>query len=99
MFKDFLEKIQNAEESVKKRWLVFSSAIVMFVIIAIWIKYFAFIVQPMGGIGGDNLGTREEFSFGDTMKIGISVIWAKLSDFFQAIGRMLYSPRNYIIKP
>lgn len=97
MLRDFLEKIQNADESVKKRWLVVLSAIAMLIIVAVWAKYFALITQPSGNIGRENAGG--EFSFWETMKTGVSVLWGKLWGALQGLGRIFGASRSYIIKP
>jgi hypothetical protein len=97
MLKEFLEKIQNADESVKKRWLVILSAICMLVIILVWLKYFAFITRPLGNLSQG--GGGEEFSFWETMTTGVSVLGNKFLSALQSFGRILSAPRSYLIKP
>lgn len=94
--KSFLERLQNADESVKKRWLVALSAIAMLIIIVVWTKYFAFITQR-GSIGQES--ASGEFSFWETMKIGASVLWEDIRGILRDLGRILGAPRSYIIKP
>ncbi len=98
MFRDFLEKLQNSDESVKKRWLIVLSAISMLIIIIVWLKYFAFITRPAGNLSPD-AGRGEEFSFWETMKTGASVLWGKFLGALQGLGRIFGTSRNYIIKP
>jgi hypothetical protein len=96
MFKDILEKLQSADESAKKRWLVVLSAIAMLIIVVVWAKYFALITQPAGNIGREN---AEGISFWETMKTGVSVLWGKLLGALQGLGRIFGASRNYIIEP
>lgn len=96
MLKDFLEKLQNADESIKKRWLVILSAISMVIIIIVWLKYFAFVIRPVGTLSQEDSGGG--FSFWETMKTGVSVLWGKLLGALRSLERILSAPRNYIIK-
>jgi hypothetical protein len=96
-FKDFLGKLQNADESVKKRWLVALSAVSMLVIIVVWLKYFAFLTRPAGSLGQERAGS--DFSFWETMKTGLAVLWDELLAALRGVGRILGASRNYIIKP
>lgn len=97
MFRDFLEKLQNLDEPAKKRWLIALSTICALIIFVIWAKYFAFITRPFGNLGQES--ATGEFSFWETMKTGMSVLWSKFADALRDIGRILGAPRSYLIKP
>lgn len=93
----FLEKLQDSDESVKKRWLVVLSAIAMLIIVFVWAKYFASITQPAGSIGRET--SSDGFSFWETMRTGMSVLWEKFMSVVRALGGLLGASRNYEIKP
>lgn len=97
MLRDFLEKLQNLDESAKKRWLIVLSTICALIIFIVWAKYFAFITHPLGNLEQEN--ATGDFSFWETMKTGMSVLWNKFADALRGIGRILGAPRSYLIKP
>lgn len=95
---EWLEKIRNAEEKVKKRWLIILSVLCMLLIIAIWLKYFAFLLRP-AAVFEEYGGEKGEFSFWQTMGLGLRVAADRLIAGLRELGKMLWESRSYIVKP
>lgn len=96
----FLERLQNADEDRKERWLIISSIIAGVIVIILWVKYFVTIAN-IGSAGEPAVaaeGTRG-FGFSETMRSGMRIIaegvWQKIRSFSEA----LQTPREYIVKP
>src|SRR5437870_5435072 len=95
--KSFLERLQLSDEATKRRFVFICTAIAMIVVVYVWFAYFNNMIasqnapQPVAETSG--------FTFWQTMKGGMAVIyrafWAKLND----LSNILQSPREYIIKP
>jgi hypothetical protein len=47
----WLEKLQNADEARKKRWLIGLSAAAMIIIVALWIFYLKMTIDDAGRVG------------------------------------------------
>jgi hypothetical protein len=65
----WLEKLQNADETRKKRWLIGLSAAAMLIIVALWIFYLKMTI--------DNVGKVEESPSGITFR---EVLWQILKN-------------------
>ena len=93
-----MQRLQSADERTKKRWVIILSAVAMVVIVFIWLKYFNTLVQP-GGWDTPSAETEESFSFWQTMKAGLGVLYDKAAGGIQGLGNILQAPRDYLIKP
>ncbi len=96
----WLHRLQNADEAVKRRWLIVFSAAAMCVVIFVWLSYFSALVSSPGATarvvedqGSQNVG------FWDTMKAGAGVLFGALKSAVSHVGEILAAPRSYIIKP
>ncbi len=92
MFKDFLEKIQSADENRKRRWLVISTTVLVIGVGFLWLGYFNNLV---GKFSGSQVPTAERvdgFSFLETMKAGFATIYDVIKAVFD-------KPKDYLIKP
>ena len=67
--KSFIEKLQNSDDAVKKRWLVIMSGLSMIVIIAIWLVYLNNSIQKLG----ENSPRQSETTFWQVFKTGLQV--------------------------
>ena len=97
---DFLEKLQSADETTKKRWLVASTSVIMVVVVALWLAYFntlltSFTPTPPPEVINEEAG----FTFLETLGNGAAVVYQSVGD---AIGRavsFITAPRSYLITP
>lgn len=48
MIRKFIEKLQNADEARKKRWLIGLSAAAMILIVGLWVIYLNFVLDKIG---------------------------------------------------
>lgn len=67
--RNFIEKIQNSEDNVKKRWLVILSGLSMVIIIAIWLIYLNNIMEKVGEKQSRQSGT----TFWQIFKTGLQI--------------------------
>lgn len=92
--KNFLERLQSADEATKRRWTIGITAVVMLVVIYVWLAYFNNLVvgfsesQPGGGT-----------DFLSALKGGTSFFSSEMANTLHALGNILSSPRDYIINP
>lgn len=104
---EFLKKLQQSPEPVKRRWIFGLSAVATLVIVFIWLNFMSGIapitsgndvavapVQPAGS------------SFFDTMRAGITAIGgvarsvlASLGEIVKSLGSAIKTPKSYLIKP
>lgn len=95
--KNFLEKLQSSDESTKRRWMFGSTVIVMVIVVYVWLAYFNNLVgsfneqQPAAPEAG--------FTFWQTMKGGMAVIYQTFVRELEALGMILKAPREYIVNP
>lgn len=100
--KNFLERLQSADEATKKRWLIVSAAVIMAIVIYVWLAYFNNLVagfsesgQPVQADSGGEGGV----TFWQTMKNGLSVTFHGFTSGLHGLGNILQAPREYIINP
>jgi hypothetical protein len=75
--KNFIENLQTANESRKKRWLLFLSALAMVTIIGLWLIY----------INSDMIANSEinlKQSSWQIFKTGAKTIISRIKDFIEA---------------
>lgn len=95
----FLERLQSANESTKRRWLIGSTAIAMVIVIYIWLAYFSALVG--GSPSQTNPPTDAEggFTFWQAVKNGSAIVYEGFLDKMKLLGTILRTPREYIIQP
>lgn len=80
--KSFIVKLQNSEDSIKKRWLIIMSGLAMIIIIAIWLVY---LNNIMGNIEKRE-NKQSETAFWQVFKTGLGIVGnsikEKTSDLF-----------------
>lgn len=92
MIKDFLDKIQSADENKKRKWLLISTTILVIGVGYLWLGYFNNLI---GKFSGSQVQTAESvggFSFLETMKAGLATTYDVVRSVFDR-------PKEYLIKP
>lgn len=67
--KNFIEKLQNSEDNVKKRWLVILSGLSMVIIIAVWLVYLNNSMEKIG----EKQSRQSETTFWQVFKTGLRI--------------------------
>jgi len=94
--KNFLEKLQNADDNRKTKWMVIGTAVITIFVIFIWLKYFNSLISPQGK---EQNTQSPAASFWETFKNGASVIYDGAKDQIQNAQDKIKSPKEYDIKP
>lgn len=109
---NFLEKLQSAPEPTKWRWIIAIAAVVMVAVIYVWLAYFNNLITagfskstaPYASSGqvsaesppGAGAGST---SFLQTLKNATANLYNVFGGALHALGNILNSPREYIVKP
>lgn len=102
--KNFLEKLQSADEATKKRWMVLTVAVIMALVIYVWLAYFNNLIAGFSSGQAQSVASSaaepaSSGSFLETAKNGLASLYQIFSDKIHSLGQVLQSPREYIIKP
>lgn len=98
MFREWLKRIQSADESRKKVWLVLFSVVFLAAVIFVWLSYFNNLVVAVNeGEASDE--APDGFSFGLTMKSGAAAIYNFFADRIEGIFGFFTKSKEYIIEP
>jgi len=96
--KSFLERLQSADESRKRRWMIAGTVIIGVIVVCIWLAYFNNLIagfsappQVAGEVGNLTLW--------QAIKNGTAAPYNFFVDKIRAFGEILSSPREYIINP
>ena len=93
MFKEFIEKLQAADEGRKRKWMIISTTIVMAVVIYVWLGYFNNLIARLSQpVLPQSPEVVRKPSFLETMKTGAAAI-------YEVFSRLVKAPKEYIIKP
>lgn len=96
--KNFLERLQSADDDAKQRWLVAASVLCMVIVVFVWLKYFNTLVEPVTAPPSPE-GESQGFSFWQSAKNGTALLYEAFLGKIQSLGEILSAPRSYIIKP
>lgn len=93
---NLLEKLQSADQSVKKRWTVIISTIVMAGVLFVWIWYFnnliaSFNPEPVSA------EESEQPPFPVIMKRGAAMISGEIMGQARRLSEKLATPRSYLV--
>ena len=67
--RNFIEKLQNSDDTVKKRWLVIMSGLSMIIVIAIWL---IFLNNSIRGVVKEK-SNQSETSFWQVFQTGLQI--------------------------
>lgn len=110
--KNFLEKLQSAPETIKRRWIIGAAAVIMAIVIYVWLAYFNNLIiaglsksavpyassgqVPAESLPGAGAGST---SFLQTLKDATANLYNIFGGALRALGNILNSPREYLVKP
>lgn len=95
-----MENLRSKDNETKKIVLIFSSALVMIIVAFVWLKYFDTLIQPLDSLLPEEKTKVEEgFSFFETIKAGLAVIYDSFKNSLESLRQILGRPRDYIIEP
>jgi hypothetical protein len=93
--KNFLRRIQNAEEGKKRKILITLSAVSILAVLFIWINAFSYIIKTQ--TGGSQ--PKEGFSLGETFKGGAALVYDSMSGAMEGIKNKISPPENHEVNP
>ena len=97
--KDFLEKLQAADEETKKRIIVVATAVIMTLIIFVWLSYFNNLVDVANEEPAAEVAVREEeSSFFRSLGSGTASLFRGFTGMIRSFADGLGS-REYVITP
>ena len=67
--RNFIKKLQNSEDNVKKRWLIILSGLSMVIIIVIWFIYLNNTMEKIG----EKQSRQSETTFWQVFKTGLRI--------------------------
>lgn len=99
--KSFLEKLQSADEDIKRRWMIGATIVIMVIVVYIWMAYFNTLIS---GFSPSQVSVSDQTAAGShgfwfTMKNGMSTIYNMFMSAAGGFGKILNAPREYIVKP
>ena len=101
MFK-FIEKLQNSDEDVKRRWMVILTVIAMVIVIYVWLAYFNNLIADLSRPPEQEFAAGEStsgFTFWQSAKNGLGLVYNGFIGKLRWLGEVLGEPREYIIPP
>ncbi len=93
--KNFLNRLQDAEEGKKKKILVTLSAVSILAVLFVWINAFSYIIK----IQTDKPQPKEGFSLGETFKGGAALVYDSLSAAMENIKNKISPTKNHEANP
>ncbi len=96
---NFLNKLRMADSATKRRWLVGLSFAAALIVVFAWGQYFNSLVLPPSAVQGGVPDQGQTFTFGQTLRAGLGVIWERVLASFHNLGTMLFSPKSYPVTP
>lgn len=99
--KNFLERLQAADDRTKKRWAFFATTVIMAGVMFVWLGYFNSLVSTPAAAEPvpQEEGLQYNLSFFETTGHGAVIIYQGLLEKLKSIGNMFGSPKELIITP
>ncbi len=79
----FIEKIQDSERRVKKRWVIGATAFAMIFIIIIWLSILNAVIKPVQNLSVNSAETSNDFL--SVMETGVGILTARVLDKIQGL--------------
>ncbi len=96
--KNWIVKIQNSDECVKRRYLIFSTAATMVVIICLWLIYLKLATPSAVQTSQPELDTASKTQFWQIFKNGLNVVGGALKQNIQNITSQIFKGSTVEIK-
>jgi len=96
---DFINKLRESEEHIKRRWLFLISGILMFIVVFFWMKYFNSLVGPTGAPQQTEQNAEQNFTFWGTFKTGLATVAEMAGKTLNSLINTIRQPKNYDITP
>jgi len=93
--KNFLRKLQNADEDRKTKWVVVGTAAITFLVVFVWLKYFNSLIAP----NRENDSRSPAAAFWETFKNGANVIYSEVGNGISELKDKIGGPTEYDIRP
>lgn len=68
--KNFIIKLRESDEMVKKRWLIGASAVAMILVISVWLVYLDYTIEKIGVVESESDNST---SFWQVFKTGLVI--------------------------
>ena len=88
--KNFITKLQNSDEAIKKRWLIGASAVAMILIISLWLVYLNYTLGKTGAVENESDNST---SFWQVFKTGLVIVGNSIKD---KAGDLIYVLKDKI---
>ncbi len=98
MIKDFFKKLRESDDARKRRWMIASTSVTMLLVIYLWLGYFNNIIADSSMQSAEKESAGGSFSFGQTMKMGMSSAFTAVGDGVKSLGSFLNQPKEYILE-
>ncbi|MEK7635836.1 MAG: hypothetical protein AAB405_01970 [Patescibacteria group bacterium] len=92
--RNFIEKLQNSDDAVKKRWLVIMSGLSMIIVIAIWLVFLNNLMQRHG----ENSSGQSETTFWQVFKTGLQIAGNSIKEKSADLIYKIIGEKTIIIK-
>lgn len=95
MLRNFIEKLQNSDESVKTRWLIGLSAVAMVIVVSLWLVYLNYSIKT----ADNSENQKSEIEFWGIFKTGLKVAGGLIKNNIKNIASKIAGKRIMIIEP
>lgn len=97
--REFIKKLQESDEIIKRRWLFLFSGLSMIAVIFLWTKYLNSIVGPVNAPVQSNQEVSQNFSFWQTFRAGLGIVSDTAGGVVYSLLNVISQPKNYDITP
>ena len=95
---NFLKRLQESDENVKRRWLILGSAVMMILVVFVWLNYFNALVQQASAPAPAEQSERG-LTFWQTFKSGLGIVFQTAGSKIKSWFEIVRSPKSYSIQP
>lgn len=94
-----IEKIQNSDETIKRRWLVGMTALAMVLVITLWLLYMNFTIKSIS-FSQNDFSQNQDHQTGswEIFKTGLSITISSIKTEVQNFIFKITSERKFIIE-
>ncbi len=96
--KNWIVKIQNSDESIKRRYLTIFTIITMMVIVGLWFIYMKLLTPSFGQINQPEVNSESETQFWQVFKNGLNIVTGGIKENIQNITSQIFKGNTINIK-